>query len=71
MSDARATQHAFSGEFRRSQNWIGGTRPDNARFVPPPVDEMNRALNDLENFIRVWCENWESDSMESTSRTVG
>jgi Fic family protein len=27
------------GEFRRSQNWIGGTRPGNAAFVPPPVTD--------------------------------
>lgn len=29
-----------SGEFRRSQNWIGGTRPGNALFVPPPPDQL-------------------------------
>ena len=40
-----------SGEFRTSQNRIGGTRPDNARFVPPPVPEMHRALDDFEKFI--------------------
>ena len=51
MSKARATHFADPGEFRKSQNWIGGTRPDNASFVPPPVDEMHRALNDLEKFI--------------------
>jgi len=51
MIDARTTQHAYPGEFRSSQNWIGGTRPDNARFVPPPVQEMHRALSDLEKFI--------------------
>lgn len=39
------------GEFRLSQNWIGGSRPGNARFVPPPVHEMNSALGDLEKFI--------------------
>jgi Fic family protein len=39
------------GEFRRSQNWIGGSSPDNARFVPPPVDEMVRALREWEMFI--------------------
>jgi Fic family protein len=39
------------GEFRRSQNWIGGATPATARFVPPPVHEMKRALNDLELFM--------------------
>lgn len=39
------------GEFRRTQNWIGGTRPGNARFVPPPPHEMLAALGDLEKFI--------------------
>jgi len=51
MCQARATHFSDPGEFRKSQNWIGGTRPDNASFVPPPVDEMRRALNDLEKFI--------------------
>lgn len=51
MEQARATHFSDPGEFRRSQNWIGGTRPDNARFVPPPVDEMHKALADLEKFI--------------------
>lgn len=39
------------GEFRRSQNWIGGTRPGNALFVPPPVNEMRDALGKLEIFM--------------------
>lgn len=39
------------GEFRKTQNWIGGTRPDNADFVPPPVHELNRALGDFEKFL--------------------
>lgn len=51
MQRARATHFSDPGEFRKSQNWIGGTRPDNARFVPPPVSEMNRSLNDLELFM--------------------
>lgn len=51
MCKARATNFSDPGEFRKSQNWIGGTRPDNASFVPPPVDEMHQALNDLEKFI--------------------
>lgn len=51
MHKARASHYSDPGEFRKSQNWIGGTRPDNASFVPPPVDDMRRALNDLEKFI--------------------
>ncbi|MBI2318754.1 MAG: Fic family protein [Betaproteobacteria bacterium] len=39
------------GELRRSQNWIGGTRPDNAVFVPPPPDQAAKLLRDLEQFI--------------------
>ncbi len=51
MSKARATHFSDPGEFRKSQNWIGGTRPDNAKFVPPTVFDMHNALNDLEKFI--------------------
>jgi len=51
MDQARATHFSDPGEFRKSQNWISGTRPDNARFVPPPVHEMNIALIDLEKFM--------------------
>ncbi len=39
------------GEFRRSQNWIGGTRPGNALFVPPPPDRVMACLGALEAFI--------------------
>ncbi|MGI9175933.1 MAG: Fic family protein [Rhodothermales bacterium] len=39
------------GEFRRSQNWIGGTRPGNAAFVPPPPEQMTACLGDLEKFL--------------------
>lgn len=39
------------GEFRRTQNWIGGSRPGNARFVPPPPHEMMAALDNLEKFL--------------------
>ncbi len=51
MNKARASHFSDPGEFRRSQNWIGGTKPDNARFVPPPIEEMNKALSDFELFI--------------------
>lgn len=39
------------GELRRSQNWIGGTRPGNAAFVPPPPEQVMPLLADLERFI--------------------
>ena len=39
------------GEIRRSQNWIGGTRPGNAMFVPPPAAQVGSLLADLERFI--------------------
>ena len=39
------------GAFRTSQNWIGGTRPGNAIFVPPPPQEVMPALHDLESFL--------------------
>jgi len=39
------------GEFRRTQNWIGGTRPGNALFVPPPVSELDACLSAFEQFM--------------------
>lgn len=39
------------GELRRSQNWIGGTRPGNAVFVPPPPEHVPALLADIERFI--------------------
>ena len=39
------------GEFRRSQNWIGGTRPGNAKFVPPPPEKLMDLLGELEKFL--------------------
>nr|WP_216919705.1 Fic family protein [Synechococcus sp. CCAP 1479/9] len=39
------------GEFRRSQNWIGGTRPGNARFVPPPPGRVDSCMAELERFL--------------------
>lgn len=39
------------GEFRRSQNWIGGARPGNAAFVPPPPDQVLECLGALEKFL--------------------
>lgn len=51
MDGARATQHPFPGKIRYTQNWIGGTSPSNARFVPPPPSEVPRCLGDIEKFI--------------------
>jgi Fic family protein len=39
------------GEFRRSQNWIGGSRPGNAVFVPPPPELLAECLNQFELFL--------------------
>jgi Fic family protein len=39
------------GEFRRSQNWVGGTRPGNALYVPPPTSELNAVLDSFERFL--------------------
>ena len=39
------------GEFRRSQNWIGGTRPGNAAFVPPPAEAVPECMGRLELFL--------------------
>ncbi len=51
MTGARSTQHAYPGEFRRSQNWIGGKTPMDASFVPPAPTDMDKSLDDLEKFI--------------------
>ncbi len=40
------------GEFRKTQNWIGGTRPSNARFVPPPAQNVISCMGDLELFLQ-------------------
>lgn len=39
------------GEFRRTQNWIGGTRPGNAHFVPPPPQHVDACMAALERFL--------------------
>jgi Fic family protein len=43
--------HTQPGEFRKSQNWIGGTRPGNAAYVPPPPEYVMACLGDLEAFL--------------------
>ena len=50
LGHGRGTSRA-PGEFRRSQVWIGGTRPGNAAFVPPPADEIAECLKHLERFL--------------------
>ena len=39
------------GQFRRSQNWIQGTRPGNALYVPPPPDQIADTMGDFEKFL--------------------
>lgn len=51
MTDARSSHFSDPGEFRRTQNWIGGTTLHNASFIPPPVAAMQNALADFEKFI--------------------
>ncbi len=43
--------HQRPGEFRRSQNWIGGTRPGNAAFVPPPPEKVLECMGEFERFL--------------------
>ena len=50
MTGARG-QHKQPGQIRKSQNWIGGTRPGNARFVPPPPHRVPDLLGDLEHYL--------------------
>jgi Fic family protein len=50
MSNARGGDKT-PGEFRTSQNWIGGSRPGKAVFVPPPPDRLMEALGEFENFL--------------------
>lgn len=51
MKGARSSHFSDPGEFRQSQNWIGGTTIENASFVPPTVHEMRRSLDDFEKFL--------------------
>ncbi len=50
LSKGRGSDKA-PGEFRRSQNWIGGTRPGNAFFVPPPQGNVQECMGALELFL--------------------
>ena len=44
-------EHKLPGEFRRSQNWIGGSSLLSAVFIPPPQEHVNPLMGDLENFL--------------------
>jgi Fic family protein len=50
LSRGRGSEKA-PGEFRRTQNWIGGTRPGNAHFIPPPPTQVEDCMSSLERFI--------------------
>lgn len=50
LSQGRGSEKS-PGEFRHSQNWIGGTRPGNAHFVPPPPQRVQECMADLERFL--------------------
>jgi len=50
LADGRGS-HQRPGEFRASQNWTGGTRPGNAAFVPPPVQDVLECMSKLELFL--------------------
>ncbi len=50
LSRGRGSDKA-PGEFRRTQNWIGGTRPGNAHFIPPPPTRVEDCMGALERFI--------------------
>ena len=51
MERGRKTHFSDPGHFRQSQNWINGKGPTDAEFVPPPVEAMIKALQDLEKFL--------------------
>lgn len=50
MTRARGSE-SLPGEFRSSQNWIGGTRPGNAHFVPPPPNHVAECMSALERYL--------------------
>jgi Fic family protein len=50
-------EHKMPGEFRRSQNWIGGTNLKDAAYIPPGQDEVSELMADLEKF-------WHNDQIE-------
>lgn len=50
MQDVRG-EHKSPGEYRTSQNWIGGSKPSNAMYIPPIPSVIGNELSDLEKFI--------------------
>ena len=50
LSSSRGSKNS-PGEFRRSQNWLGGTHPGNARFVPPPANIVEKCISNLERYM--------------------
>lgn len=50
LAGGRGTDQS-PGQFRRSQSWIGSSRPGNAGFVPPPADEVLNRMGALEKFL--------------------
>jgi Fic family protein len=50
LAEGRGSEKA-PGEFRKSQNWIGGTLPTNAEYVPPPPDQVEPCMGELEKFL--------------------
>lgn len=53
MTDARTTTYPYPGEYKTQKNWIGGMLLKNARYIPPPPQEISRAMGDLENFMNI------------------
>lgn len=51
LTEARSSQYPNPGQFRSDQNWIDGTSPFDARFVPPPASFINQAMGDIENYF--------------------
>ena len=51
MSDVK-NFNGIAGEFRKKQNWIGGLKIQNAKFVPPPASYISDCMNDLESFLQ-------------------
>ncbi len=51
LMQGEARRHLMPGEYRRSQNWIGGSSPATAMYVPPPPDDVLDCMSQLEQFI--------------------